>query len=557
MLRIATRRPFGVFGALNNAIKTPLKHFNKFFEGSRGDNSPIGNLGEKFDDEAAEWQAVIVEGAYELNTFQNWDNIIQGNFGTLDNPHLIFTSDIPYRFVGCTGAPGEDDFEGHEIMYFMLREGPLQRCMSCGQVFKLVRLRDEQSTENEYYRRDFVPQDIQEMGEADHWIMLNAVRFMMFNSYEHTHFEVATDPVFSLKNSDDHDRLLVDPAYRLEQIKIGEHKMNVMNKVEENLAQSAYKIYGRNPVPFTKDTYENLVHAEIAANRLNRHFKAVQRFNMRSVLDPINHARREQRMKERATQRIKESHTFYLNGMTEGELQFRDYYESDEEALNMLSQNLKAEKELALSNNDFEIKNFKFMEQYSDTNDKDASGYISKKVFRFNYRQAYYSREDHQRKENRMLQRLRDSNFARSINDAVAGSAAKALKEPLAKSNKLEFYELVVKQALENYKNYFESDLEEDFGFVQGLPLSELKEFAGTFDENGLLGEEEKVVAAVSIPKETDQAEGIFGSFMSLENSFNKEVGGLVDNLTVQNRNPQLVEDAFKKAREEKKALEK
>lgn len=557
MLRIATRRPFGVFSALNNAIKTPLKHFNKVFEANRGDRSPIGNLGEKMDDEAAEWQAVIVEGAYELNTFQNWDNIIQGNFGTLDNPHLIFTSDIPYRFVGCTGAPGEDDFEGHEIMYFMLREGPLQRCMSCGQVFKLVRLRDEQSTENEYYRRDFVPQDIQEMGEADHWIMLNAVRFMMFNSYEHTHFEVATDPVITLKNSDDHDRLLVDPAYRLEQLKIGEHKMNVLNKVEKDLANSVYKQYGRNPVEFTKDTYENLVHAEIAANRLNRHFKAVQKFNMRKVLDPINHARREQRMLERANQRIKESHTFYLNGVTEGELQFRDYYESDAESLNMLGQNFKTEKELALSNYDYDIKNFKFMEQYSNTNDKDASGYISKKVFRFNYRQAYYSPEDHQRKESRMLERLNAANFTQKLNEAASGNAAKALKEPLSKTNKLEFYELIVQQALDNYKNYFESDLEEDFGFVQGLPLSELKEFAGTFDENGLLAEEEKTLAAVSIPKESDPSEGIVGALLGLQKGFNAEVAGALENLTVQNRNPQLVEEAMKKAREEKKAIEK
>lgn len=38
-----------------------------------------------------------------------------GNFGTVDNPHLIFTSDAPFRYVGCTGPTNEDDYEGHEF----------------------------------------------------------------------------------------------------------------------------------------------------------------------------------------------------------------------------------------------------------------------------------------------------------------------------------------------------------------------------------------------------------------------------------------------------------
>jgi hypothetical protein len=73
------------------------------------------------------------------------------NFGTVDNPAVVFTADAPFRYVGCTGLQNEDDYEQHELMMFMLREGPLQRCPICGQVFKLVRLRHKQDEEMNYW----------------------------------------------------------------------------------------------------------------------------------------------------------------------------------------------------------------------------------------------------------------------------------------------------------------------------------------------------------------------------------------------------------------------
>jgi len=41
----------------------------------------------------------------------------------VDNPHLIFTSDAPFRYVGCTGPTNEDDYEGHEYLVFFLNSG--------------------------------------------------------------------------------------------------------------------------------------------------------------------------------------------------------------------------------------------------------------------------------------------------------------------------------------------------------------------------------------------------------------------------------------------------
>ena len=91
----------------------------------------------------------------------------------MDNPHLVFTSDAPFRYVGCTGPTNEDDYEGHEYLVFMLRDGPLQRCPSCGQVFKLVRLRDNFSPEQDYYQSHFLPYDYQDMIESDTTVNIN------------------------------------------------------------------------------------------------------------------------------------------------------------------------------------------------------------------------------------------------------------------------------------------------------------------------------------------------------------------------------------------------
>lgn len=108
-----------------------------------------------------EWQTMVASNPFDLMTFNFLENAQLANFGTVDNPLVIFTADAPFRFVNCTGPQNEDDYEGHEPMWIMLREGPLQRCGVCGQVFKLVRLRNEHSAEMDYYISNFHPYEYQ------------------------------------------------------------------------------------------------------------------------------------------------------------------------------------------------------------------------------------------------------------------------------------------------------------------------------------------------------------------------------------------------------------
>ena len=136
------------------------------------------------------------------------------NFGTVDNPLVIFTADAPFRYVGCSGPQNEDDYESHQLFWMMIREGPLQRCGVCGQVFKLVRLRNEFSPEMDYYMSNFNKMWMEDLGEHD---VVNNLSLSKANThFQFTYFEQPENSAYSFITSDDHDRMLVDPAYRIQ-----------------------------------------------------------------------------------------------------------------------------------------------------------------------------------------------------------------------------------------------------------------------------------------------------------------------------------------------------
>ena len=152
MIRQVLRRSFSTFNIVNSlntlkeAVSAPLKHIKLFMQpGSRRITRYENPTANAFDERSAEWQALVTQNPFEIQIFNFLAAVQLGNFGTVDNPNVVFTADLPFRYVGCTGQTNEEDYETHELMWFMLREGSLQRCGICGQVFKLVRLRDENS----------------------------------------------------------------------------------------------------------------------------------------------------------------------------------------------------------------------------------------------------------------------------------------------------------------------------------------------------------------------------------------------------------------------------
>mmetsp|Transcript_1131 Transcript_1131/g.165 ORF Transcript_1131/g.165 Transcript_1131/m.165 type:complete len:84 (+) Transcript_1131:526-777(+) len=77
----------------------------------------------------------------------------------------------------------------------------------------------------DYYLSNFHPYESIEMGESDTTHMMSAFKYA--SHYEYTQFEVPSNNVYSMVNPDEHDRLLIDPAYRLERTKAVEEKLKV------------------------------------------------------------------------------------------------------------------------------------------------------------------------------------------------------------------------------------------------------------------------------------------------------------------------------------------
>lgn len=159
--------------------------------------------------------------ALEMNQWHEMDATVHSQFGTIDNPVLIFTSDSSWRIVICMGPGVEDDSHAHEKVYYFVREGPINRCHICGQCFKIVRLKDEASLENDYYSTMFASIDHFEVAEEDmHIPLLN-----VFGDRPHNYLQTVpgTDAYITV-NNDEMDRILIDPAYKLEKLKEAHEK---------------------------------------------------------------------------------------------------------------------------------------------------------------------------------------------------------------------------------------------------------------------------------------------------------------------------------------------
>jgi len=178
---------------------------------------------------------------------------VHSQFGTIDNPVLIFTSDSSWRIVICMGPGIEDDAHSHEKIFYMLREGPINRCQICGQCFKLVRLKDEFSELQDYYTMMFSTLSHFDVSEED--MAINLTSF--FGDRPQTTMQtLAHNNVYIHVNSDEADRILVDPAYKLERIKEAEEKMHAMHMAFRTVYSQLDKQETTIPMPYGRDMYE-------------------------------------------------------------------------------------------------------------------------------------------------------------------------------------------------------------------------------------------------------------------------------------------------------------
>lgn len=438
---------------------------------------------------ARQFQAYLTKNAYDMAIFNEYDLWPHTNFGTIDNPSIIFSADASWRTVICSGPGSEEESSSHEKIVFIVREGPIHRCSFCGQCFKLLRLKDNPADErNAYYSSVFTEISIKTIAEPEK-IPYAAFPWASHEIQLHSQNITDVNRNYVFVNADEADQLMTDPAKRMEFYKQMEEDFQRFESVAREI-ESQRKLLrhsDRDKLLIPKDVFETWTEVERAILKFDRAYNRYEKFAGRAHFDPENHDRRERRMLERKSQRELDNYTYFLGGLTEKEQMMRDYYESDMEEYpdNDTQNNLKDEQMLR-SSGDFDLKFIELVEPQIDYNDrKPVEDILGKSLFKYQYRKItdpkFESRNE--RVVRRFLERAknRDPQVAEALHEKVENFYAKNDNV----SNVLDYiktipqgarglpydqrlYEeimpyaqYVAEEGLKQYKDYYESDDEE------------------------------------------------------------------------------------------------
>ena len=211
-------------------------------------------------------------------------------------------------------------------------------------------------------------------------------------------------------NSDEADRILVDPAYKLEKLKEAHEKLYAMHEaykeVDRQLAN--HRIYV--PTPYGKDLYETWFEIEKSIKKFDRIFNKVEKFDSRKFVDPENHDRREKRMIDRKKKRWVENYTYFFGGLTEEEQLYRDYFETDLEAdpEDAFVEDFIDAKAIA-EEGQFQFKKYDFVETSLQTEPhENYEDLVEHKIFKYKYRQCNDDPDTYARRMGRVISRFAD-----------------------------------------------------------------------------------------------------------------------------------------------------
>lgn len=128
-----------------------------------------------------------------------------------------------------------------------------------------------------------------------------------------------TTNVYIHVNNDEADRILIDPAYKMEKMKEAHEKLYAFqlayNLVDEQFKDLTYKA----KIPLGRDLYETWYQIEKSIMKFDRIFNKVEKFDARAMTDPANHERRERRMLDRKKERWVTNYTYFFGNLTEEE----------------------------------------------------------------------------------------------------------------------------------------------------------------------------------------------------------------------------------------------
>jgi len=443
--------------------------------------------------EMRHFQAYLTKNAYDMSIYNETNVYPHVNFGTIDNPVLIFGAGTTWRMVICSGPGSEEESSTHEKMYFMVREGPIHRCHICGQCFKLLKLKDElNSPENTYYSSVFTEISDNVVGNVE-GISAFSFGFTVNDGTSQASNVIPKNRAFIFVNNDENDRLFCDPAYRMsfysEAEKYLDKTIRVFGEIERQ-----YELAGLNTkTVIAKDVYETWVKIEKDILYFDRLYNRYEKFEGRRMFDPDNHERREKRMLQRKHDRLEESYTFYNGGLTETEQMYRDYYESDLEEfpdndyINELNDN-----EILRMRGELDIKKYIFSESVAmEDTLSPVEDYIESLLFKFRYRQ--FSDRNFDERHSRVLKRFsdraknRDSRIAKDLGDKLEEIYSKKgffSDVTRQEDDLLPYAEYVAEEGFKQFRDYYESDIESgsiNKDILDDLPIRDRLRFGECF----------------------------------------------------------------------------
>jgi hypothetical protein len=495
--------------------------------------------------EMRQFQAYLTKNAFDMSIHNEYDTYPHVNFGTIDNPVLIFGAGTTWRMVACVGPSSDEESSGHEKMYFIVREGPIHRCIMCGQCFKLVKLKDEvASEENMYYSNVFTQIADRVIGDTED-IPWFSFPFTLSDPRDWRTNIVPRDNLYVFANADEADHIMVDPAFRLqfykEQLDDHYRRNRVGSEIERQAELAGFE--KNNKTVMQKDVFETWLKIEKEILRFDRVYNRFEKFEGRKLFDPLNHDRRERRMLERQSERLNENYTFYSGGLTEKEQMYRDYYETDlEDFPDNNAYNEKRDNFILAASREFDINKYKFAEENTYHYLREpADSFVEKMLFKYRYRE--YSDKDYKRRSERVSKRAfersssRDPHVVKNLGDKLEEIQTKkglfqnisALEDEL-----LPFASYVAEEGLQQFKDYNQTDIEE--GTINGELLEDLCERDRIQFAECYLNEYNRSAITdkqyIMIPKRPfDNKKSIVGNFVEDLIDFNYRVKPIARNL--------------------------
>ena len=426
---------------------------------------------------AASFSASLTQNSIELNQWHEMESTVHSQFGTVDNPVLVFTSDSSWRIVICMGPGIEDDSHSHEKIFYMVREGPINRCQVCGQCFKIVRLKDEYSEQNDYYTMMFSTLSHFDVSEEDLAIPITN----LFGDRPSVSMQtIPATNVYIHVNPDEADRIKVDPAYKLERLTEVHEKLYAMHEAYREVDRQMSSQRIRLPIPFGRDLYETWYEIEMSIAKFDRIFNKVEKFSARKLSsDKETHARRERRMTDLRRERLTDSYTYYLGNLTEEEQQYRDYFMTDleEDEDDELMEEGKDRSRIA-ETGEFDPKLYDFLElSMIGEIHENFEDVVEDKIFKYKYRQNADAPALFMARNERMIERMldraltRDPAITQDINElfmknekTLSMAAAVVDSEnwrETAEEETLAYREYMAREGVQQYRDYYEDAPEE------------------------------------------------------------------------------------------------